>query len=282
MLALELIAELDISAASGLVALGRELCVVADDELFLARYDLAGRPLGKIPLFEGALTEEHAARKRAKPDLEALCGLPDGRLLALGSGSTPARERGAVIDVANAYRVELCSLAALYAELRARMPELNIEGAAVFGDAFFLAQRGNGAGSAALIELDLERCMQALARERALPIAALRAIHAVALPPLDGVPLTLTDLAPHPRGLLFTAAAEASANSYDDGPCAGSAIGIVSPAAELLAFELVTPRVKLEGITSTGAVPDSDRLALRVVADPDDRVQRAPLFAVEW
>src|SRR5690349_13989277 len=95
---LEPIAELDVSAASGLVAIAERLYVVADDEHFLATYDFAGRPLGRLALWPDALPDEHAERKRLKSDLEALTQLPDGRLLALGSGSTPRRRRGALID----------------------------------------------------------------------------------------------------------------------------------------------------------------------------------------
>src|SRR3954468_11896091 len=145
MLTLHAIAELDISAASGLVALSDRLCTVADDELFLATYDFAGRPLARVPLFEGVLSEVHAERKAHKPDLEALAAVPDGRLLAFGSGSTPARMRGALVDPARAWNVRGIDLAPLYTALAADLPDLNIEGAMVHEDRLWLAQRGNGA-----------------------------------------------------------------------------------------------------------------------------------------
>ncbi len=45
---------------------------------------------------------------------------------------------------------------------------------------------------------------------------------------IDGVPLGFTDAAPLPGGaVLFTAAAEATDNAYDDGACRGSAIGLL-------------------------------------------------------
>jgi uncharacterized protein DUF6929 len=286
MLQLELLAELDISAASGIVAFERQLCVIADDELFLALYDLRGRPERRIALFEGALPEEHAARKRAKPDLEAMCLLPDRSLLCLGSGSTPGRERGALVTLGRETSVRELDLAPLYTELRERIPELNIEGVAVHDDALWLAQRGNGAaGQNACIELDLALAFDALAPSGALSRAALRAVHAIELPALAGSALGLTDLAPDPRGLLFSAAAEASGNTYDDGECGGSVLGLLAwngRTFELAACEEVAPRCKLEGVTALtprAASRATDPIELLVVADPDDRKQRAPLFA---
>ena len=230
MLELTKVADLDVSAASGLVALGDRLCVVADDELFLALYDLEGRPEQRVALFPGALSETHAERKRDKRDLEALAALPDGRLLALGSGSTEGRMRGALIEPARGWTVHEIDLRPLYGALRTNVPELNIEGAAVHAGRLWLAQRGNGAsGANACIELDLESVAGSLDRENALRPNSLCALHTVQLGELDGVPLGLTDLAADPRtGLLFCAAAETGASTYEDGACAGSVIGRLS------------------------------------------------------
>src|SRR6185503_11592625 len=97
MIALVPIATLTVSAASGLVRRGDALYVVADDELVLVRYGLDGGERGRVRLRTGELPREHAARKAAKADFEALVDLGDGRMLALGSGSTEQRCRGAVI-----------------------------------------------------------------------------------------------------------------------------------------------------------------------------------------
>jgi hypothetical protein len=277
MLGLQKIADLDISAASGLVALSDRLCAVADDELFLASYDFAGEPLSRVPLFAGELPETHAERKAHKPDLEALAALPDGRLLAFGSGSTQRRMRGAVVDPLRPGSVSAIDLAPLYTALAAQVPELNIEGATVHQDRLWLAQRGNGAASVnACIELDLRTALADIDRG-VLSHAALRGVHAVSLGTLDGVPLGFTDLAAHPRtGLLFTAAAEGGSSTYEDGACAGSVIGTLSLRGEVVRQQRVEQVCKLEGLAvaaGTGAP-----LVLYVVADPDDRTQRAPLY----
>jgi hypothetical protein len=280
MLALRKVADLDISAASGLVALDERLYAVADDELFLASYDFAGTPLARVALFAGELPEAHAERKAHKPDLEALAALPDGRLFAFGSGSTARRMRGALIDPLQAQRAREIDLAPLYAALARKLPELNIEGATVHQDRLWLAQRGNGAGGLnACIELDLRAALADI-DGGVLSDAALRGVHAVSLGTLDGVPLGFTDLCAHPRaGLLFTAAAEGGSSTYEDGACAGSVIGSLSPQGEVRRVQRVEQVCKLEGV----AVAHGDRqdLVLFLVADPDDRTQRAPLYRTE-
>ena len=83
-----------LSAASGLVAVGQFLYVVADDELHLGIFEIdSHRPGTLLRLFPRALPSHPTKRKKAKPDLEALLQLPafnhhpHGALLALGPGS---------------------------------------------------------------------------------------------------------------------------------------------------------------------------------------------------
>lgn len=275
------IAALDVSAASGLVALGDRLCVVADDETFLAVFALDGTPLTRIALVADALPATHAERKRHKPDFEALALLPDGCLLALGSGSTEARMRGAWVEPWPGARARSVDLAPLYARLRAEVPELNVEGAAVAGDALWLLQRGNGpARFNACIELDLARVLGSLAEHGRLDATALRAITRVTLGDLDGVPLSFTDAVAWPGGgLLFSAAAEDSPDTVADGPCAGSVVGVLSE-GRIIRASRVRPLCKIEGIAlacrgrDRAAAPE----ALWLVADADDRQVPASLF----
>jgi hypothetical protein len=279
-LALHKVADLDVSAASGLVALGDELYVVADDELFLAAFDTAGAARRRVALFDGELPEEHKARKRHKPDLEALTLLPGGRLLALGSGSTPSRMRSVCVDPARPKARLHSDWSALYAELMRSLPELNIEGAAVQGERLWLAQRGNGAsGMNACIELDLAAACQALDSGAPVEASALLAIHPVRLGEIEGAPLSLTDLCAHPGGgLLFSAAAEPSGSTYDDAPTTGSAVGMLDLQGNVARCLRVAERCKLEGV----ALACEPRHALWLVADPDDRGLRAPLFRASW
>ena len=87
-----------LSAASGLVRIGRRLYVVADDDNMLGIFDLDHHRPGTLRrLFEGDLPAAHEARKATKADLDSLTVLPPfpsnpmGALLALGSGAGSAR-----------------------------------------------------------------------------------------------------------------------------------------------------------------------------------------------
>ena len=279
-LSLEKIADLDVSAASGLVALEDALYVVADDELFLASFDTAGATRQRFALFSGVLPEEHKARKKRKPDLEALTLLPDGRLLALGSGSTPSRMRSVCVDPAQPAQLAQSDWSALYIELMRSLPELNIEGVAVQGERLWLAQRGNGArGMNACVELDLGAVCRALQAGAPIEASVLLAIHPVRLGEIEGAPLSLTDLCAHPDGgLLFSAAAEPSGSTYDDAPTTGSAVGALDLRGNVARCVRVAERCKLEGI----ALARDPRPTLWLVADPDDRALRAPLFRASW
>ena len=251
--------------------------VVADDRLELVVYDLKGARRQSISLLRGDLPEEHAARKAAKPDFEALVVLPDGSLLALGSGSTARRQRGAwVQNVASEPSTHEVDLSELFAALGAELPELNIEGGVIFGAELYLSSRGNGARQEnALVQLELRRVLDGLHTEHRIPADSVRSVQRVQLEMLDGVPLSLTDLASDDAGLIFCAAAEASANTYDDGACAGSVVGRLASDGTASELVLIARDLKLEGICSAGG------RELFAVADADDPASRAPLLVFE-
>lgn len=270
MIALDHIATLDVAAASGLVLVGDELVVIADDELMLSRYGLDGKPRGRTRLFAGSLPDEPRARKLAKPDLEALALLPDGRLLALGSGSAPGRDRAALVS---GEQVTELDLGPLYGALRERFDRLNIEGACVLGDRLVLLTRRTGRqGRNALVRLDLAATMAVLASRR-LDAGLVVDVLDVELGAVNGTPLGFTDAAPWGDGLLFAAAAEVTDDPVEDGACAGCVIGWLDRDGAVRHSLQVDPRVKLEGMA---AGPDRRLFA---VADADDRARLAPLFA---
>lgn len=273
-MALELITHLDVSAASGLVHHEGALYAVADDGLELLRTGLEGERPHRLPLTEAPAGAPLA--KKLKPDLEALLFV-DGALLALGSGSSPARRRGLRVTPSGE-RLAPVDLSPLFAALSHHFSELNLEGAVARGDDVFLAQRGNGAKREnALVRLD-RASFEAGVHDGVLTAACLRGVLPVRLGALHGVALSLTDLALGPGdALLFTAAAEDTDDPYDDGAVAGSIVGTLSKEGEVEARSLVeAPRVKLEGLCR---LPDG---TLRLVADPDDPALRAPLFRLGW
>jgi hypothetical protein len=276
-----------LSAASGLVRVGSRAFVVADDEHHLGVFDLSDPQPGRLlPLFDGDLPPGHTARKAAKPDCEALLhlppfgGYPFGALMALGSGSRPSRQRAALVafDAAGQLHgpARAVDLGPLLAPLHDTFPDLNIEGAFIRGDMLCLLQRGNGrAGINACIELPWADLQAWLVSAGPAPRPAL--IRRFDLGSLGGVPLSFTDGAALPDGgWLFSAAAEDSPDTYNDGACAGSALGIVNPDGTIRMLEPLSLAGKVEGVAAS---PSGDRLDVWMVTDADDRSRPALLLA---
>lgn len=276
-----------VATASGLVRVGAWLYVVADDSLHLAVFPAEGDAPGRsVRLFPGELPLEHDARKAAKPDLEALCLLPPfedfphGALLALPSGSTPHRMRGALVPLAAdgtlSGEPRAVDFTDVYAQLARELGPLNVEGAAMTGPRLRLLNRGNGArGVDALVDLDGERTLRALGAGR-VGADVVRTVRRWELGQAGGVRLTFTDASPLPDGrLVFTAAAEDTRDAYADGPVKGSAVGVLAADGTPLFLDAVDTVVKLEGVD---ARVEGGRIHLLLVADADDVAVAAPLL----
>jgi hypothetical protein len=273
-----------LSAASGLVRIGAYMYVIADDELDLGVFPARGREPGRLHrLFKGTLPAGKKARKKHKPDLEALALLPPmrgyrhGALLVLGSGSRGNRRRAALLQLdaegALAGEPELLDLTPLYRALEARLPKLNIEGALVAGKDLLLFQRGNKGGPNAVIRTALAPALAAL-RKGTGKLAFRLQPHDLGA--IDGVPLGFTDAAPLPGGaVLFTAAAEATDNAYDDGACRGSAIGLLDARGRLQWVKRLNIRSKIEGVHATC---DGNMMDVLLVSDADNAAVPAGLF----
>jgi hypothetical protein len=279
MIRLHHLRDLELSAASGLVRRGGWSFVVADDDLELHAYPEAGPPR-RYPLRAGVLPREPAARKRAKPDFEALSPWDGGALLALGSGSRPNRRTGAIVHVSEDMFSATCaefSLAPLHAALAGLVPELNLEGAALWGDHLVLLQRGNGAGNrSALVRLDRAGVSAAVAARAEWTADLLRDLAFIDLGDVDGVPYSVTDAVAMPDGgLLLAAAAEDTRDTYADGACLGSALIRLDPPHQVGWQRALPGRHKFEGVW---AEADGDRVRVHLVADADDPSVRAPLF----
>src|SRR5262245_23517025 len=143
-----------LSAASGLACTASSIYVVADDELHLGVFAAAGHAPGHLlRLFDGELPTAKAARKKQKPDLEAITPLPpfgdfaNGALLALGSGSEKNRRRGALLPLDDhggiAGMPKTIDVSPLFEALDHLCPALNVEGAVAIGNELRLLQRAN-------------------------------------------------------------------------------------------------------------------------------------------
>ena len=299
-----------LSAASGLVRLGQRLYIVADDELHLGIFDdctLTGQAPGKgklLRLLQGELPNKMEKRKKAKPDLETLAQLPAlpalpgfeaGALLALGSGSKPNRQTGVLVALENLQeegapsgRIATVDLTALYAPLRAQFADLNIEGVFLSHDEseFILLHRGNkGDARSACIRYHWQHMATWLAGQHTQPPVA-SSVQLLQLGNVQGVPLSPTDGAALPGGAwAFSAVAEATNDSVQDGACVGSAVGIVGPDGQVRQMHMLQGSPKVEGIAvqAKGKRKDKDKdkdWELTLVTDPDDPAIASQLLQV--
>ena len=288
-----------LSAASGLVRVRQRLFVVADDELHMGVFDdvtaLQAQPLTDEPavgslvrLLDGDLPQDKGKRKKAKPDFESLVllpplpGCPAGALLALGSGSKPNRETAVLIaldalGMPNG-RMAMVDLAAVYAPLRKRFVDLNIEGALVVSGELLLLQRGNkGNAPNACVRFDWNMMAPWLAGVQAQPPTA-KSVQLMDLGNVDGVPFGFTDgAALHGGAWAFTAVAEDTADSFLDGACVSSAIGIVGADGKLQQMHRLDGAPKVEGMA---VLADGSDWVFSLVSDPDDPATAAQLLQV--
>lgn len=278
-----------LSAASALVRCAGYLYVVADDELHLGVFraddDAPGQLLRLLP---GELPGAPVERKAAKPDLEALALLPampgyaQGALLALGSGSRPNRQQALLLalDELGAVRgaPRLIDLAPLYAALHLQFADLNIEGAFVLGQQLLLLQRGNqGQAGNAAVYFAWPAVQAWLLGQAPAPLP--QAVQVMALGELDGVALGFTDGAALADGRwLFSAVAENTTDSYRDGACMGTVLGLVEADGRIRRLASLGAQWKVEGLALQQR---GQRLLLNLVTDADDPRIAASLLALE-
>lgn len=264
-----------VRAGSALVVWRGQLAVIQDDASFLALIDRRTGHVRDVP-FPGAGREvvrqfdDARGNKKNKLDLEAAFVFED-RLVAMGSGSSPLRERFVIVEDD---RVTLREMPAFYTSLRAAFDgELNLEGAVVDGEDLLLFQRGNGVGA-----------KNQTARVRLRPLlhghdVDVRDVTTWALPPA----LTFTDAAMRGDELWFLACAEDSPDATRDGPVRAVALGRARrddlPRAETwpLLDEHGAPLLeKTEGL----AFDPDDATRLYVVTDRDDATLPSHLLVV--
>lgn len=277
-----------LSAASGLVRAGSYFYVAADDELSLGCFAAdEAAPGDLIELLPGELPLDPAERKAQKPDFESVLRLPPfagfdhGALFVLGSASKKTRRSGVLLSLDGAGAVSGAArrfdLAGMLQPLKNEFDKLNIEGAVVCGEELRLLQRGNKKNRTnAVIRCKVAPLLEALSEGRAIAPLELLAVAPVELGDIDGVPLSFTDAATLANGdVLFSAAAEDTEDSYDDGACLGSAIGIASPQGNLKFLERIDKVEKIEGIE---ARETAGQIEFYAVTDADDGAVAASMF----
>ncbi|MFO1367926.1 MAG: hypothetical protein U1F46_02950 [Marinagarivorans sp.] len=282
-----------LSAASGLVKIGKWLFVVADDEKHLVVFDSSDNSAGiahRIML--GDLPLDSEARKKHKHDFEAITLVPaskkspEGGLLILGSGSKKQREQGVLVPFLSAVtdtqtpelgETQLLDLDPIYDALKDEPGKTNIEGAIIQGKHIVLFQRGNKNNRNAIIKFNWKDFLAAALGEKKPRLNY--NIHHFDLGELDAVPLCFTDATALSDGrLLFTAAAENNEDAYRDGACLGSAIGLISNTYQLISITRADKPVKLEGIAVD---EEASTLKLWLVSDPDNAQLPGELYVAQ-
>lgn len=281
-----------VRAGSGIVRVGDALAIIQDDTSFIAL--VAGGSVTALPLPAGPSGArqfgEARGNKADKLDLEA-CIMHETTLVAFGSGSSEKRERIALIydPFGPAARVHVVEAPELYRSLKAH-PEfagsqLNIEGATANGDVLTLFQRGNGRPRDGRLprdstcELSMGELWRYLLAEGECPPVG--KVCSYDLGTAGGVRLTFTDATTAPDGrIVFLAAAEASPDTFHDGPVAGVSVGLLAEGTARLT-PLLDERglpllAKAEGI----ALWPADPSRADVVVDRDDPDVPCELYEV--
>jgi hypothetical protein len=275
-----------VRAASGIARYGDGWLVVQDDTTHGCIWsDEAGRPIRLFAPVRGHdVFDEASGTKELKPDLEAVVALPDGRALALGSGSTPARMRCVLLS---ADSVLVAGLAPLYARVADALDvppdQLNLEGATVVGEVLRWFQRGlpSAGAPSASVDIPLDSLLGlAAGAPSAMRVSGVRRYD---LGTVAGVGLAITDaVTVSDRLVLVSAAAEDSPSTYDDGPVVGSALALLDGdrLVDLVELPLLDGAVaKVEGLALAGR--RDDVLDLVAVVDADDPAVPSLLLELE-
>lgn len=227
-----------VRAASALRQFGNRLVIVQDDVNALAVRDARGvvRPV-LLPAHASGrrVFDDTLGNKHDKLDLEACVTLPDGRLVAFGSGSTPAREQ--LVVWSGREPPVLVDASSLYRELRATVVQgdflLNVEGAVVVGSHLKLFHRGNDIRDAArapwnaIVEVELDDFVAWLGGGAAASSRVAR-VTSVDLGDVRGVPFGFTDaVALDGELVVVLACAEDSACAISDGAVLGCRVGLL-------------------------------------------------------
>ncbi|GAB4081938.1 hypothetical protein GCU67_08920 [Modestobacter muralis] len=273
-----------VTAASAVAPLGNGWLVAQDDATSAAWVRPDGvHPVGLLPPVEGHdRFTEAAGTKQLKPDLEVACPAEvDGEpaVLLLGSGSTPRRMRGVLVQLVDGEPVVAAAeLGPLYARvadvLGTPLEQLNLEGASRSGGTVRWFQRGNLAAGvpSAGVDVPLAALVDAVRGGTDPAAVAVTAPGTHDLGEVAGVGLAVTDAVALPDGrLLLSAAAEDTPNAVDDGPVVAAALVLVDGTTVQAVAPLpeVAGRVlKVEGLALRSS--DDREARLLAVVDADD------------
>jgi hypothetical protein len=276
-----------VRAASAVRRRGKELIIVQDDTNVLVVRSATGavdHVLLPATKHGERVFDDTLGNKKKKLDLEACVLLPDGRIVAFGSGSKKKRERLVVLSPAG--DVQVVDGERLYERLHEpdfAGSELNLEGALVVHGALRFFQRGNGAPRGELTPLSatgdmpLDGFLAWLEQPEQKP-PHLENVVQHDLGVIGGVPFGFTDAAlAHDGRVAFIACAEGSPDTVRDGEVLGCRFGFIEAddvrITPVLDAQGTPTKIKLEGIEARLSEP----LSFDVVADMDTPAEPAML-----
>jgi hypothetical protein len=283
-----------VRAASALRRFEGRLTIVQDDVNALAVSD--GSDVVRavlLPAHESGRRafDDTLGNKHEKLDLEACVTLPDGRLVAFGSGSTPKREQ-LVVWRGGSTLPTVVAASVFYRDVRAAVTSgagrLNIEGAVVRGSRLVLLHRGNDARDAgrasanAIAEVALGELTSWLDRGGAATPRVV-CVTTVELGDVGSVPFGFTDaVALDDERIVVLACAEDSACAISDGAVLGCRVGMLDDQGLRMVdvYDATGERtlLKVEGIERrTGSASEFD-----VVVDVDRPSTPAQLGRLVW
>ena len=258
----------DVRAGSALVWHEGRLLVVQDDAASAVWVDPASGRTERLVL-EG--TGEQLEKSK-KPDFEVAFIGPGREVTILGSGSSPQRRRGAIVDL-DSRAVCIVDYAMLFEELEKALGVVpNLEGGVIWQGDLLLFHRGAGVDLSAIVEVHLDVLQGDSPR--------ILSVKPFDLGHVNGVPLHFTDATILGERIVYLAVAEDTPNAIDDGPIAGAALGFIEEGAAFW-----TPLVESSGETSTrkveGIAIDPHSGTVYGVTDPDDPDKPAELLMIE-
>jgi hypothetical protein len=251
-----------IGACSGLVFYENSYYLIADHSKVLYQYEIPSKKLHKISL-EDTLHENLSKKK--KLDLESIT-LVNGTLYLFASGSKKNRHDCYLVDV-KTQKVEKKSLKNFYQLLqqKANLPanEINIEGSVFYQNKWYFLQRGNG---------ELEKNGIFVVNHPDFLKADDIIFKPIKLPKINNVSVTFTDATLVEPYIYFTAAAEGTNNTYNDGEILDSMVGKISlPDLKVEKLYKLPRKIKTEGITLLKQEQEQLTFILSEDNDSDDK-----------
>jgi hypothetical protein len=221
----------DVSAGSGIEFFDGNWYIAGDDVNVLYVLDDQFDLKANVPLFENANSERIS--KRNKSDIEMLSTFnyrSKQYMLAAGSGSIPKiRENGFLFTQGQQNPIQI-DLTDLYSHFRLKLnlsknTDLNLEGLAADDSLFYFLQRGHGEIKNAIITMKIHDFITFINNKRIPEIE----ICYFNLLSINGIKSGFSGATfiPEYEVLLFSASAEDTANTYDDGAVLGSFLGLV-------------------------------------------------------